>query len=77
MKKKKKAIGFGWLGVKKTVKIRIGWFSWLHLTMVVKSYISQVVNIFQYIHDFQNLIPPLSIVIIKLQQQQQENKNYD
>lgn len=43
MKKKKKAIGFGWLGVKKTVKIRIGWFSWfswLHLTMVVKSYIS-------------------------------------
>lgn len=45
-KEKKKAIGFGWLGVKKTIKIRIGWYSWLHLTMVAKSYITQVVDIF-------------------------------
>lgn len=46
MKENKKAIGFGWLGVKKTLKIRIGWFSWLHLIMAAKSYIAQLVSIF-------------------------------
>ena len=75
-KEKKKAIGFGWLGVKKTIKIRIGWYNWLHLTMVAKSYITQVVDIFQCVHNIKNSIPSFSIVIIKLSQQH-ENKNYD